>query len=115
MNKDQLSHAFQDAFEALSMTKEEADYLEQSMRLQAQSCTCIWFDHRITASVFAPVSRTKFYCPSLSLVKKVMQYSDKVMYMAPALKWGIDNEDHAHMQQVDVLQHQHEQFECYPM
>ena len=116
MNKEQLSHACQDTYKGLSMTTEEADFLEQSTRLQAQSC--VWFEHRkgsITTSIFAPLSRTKVDCPSLSLVKKVMQYGEKVTQKVPALKWGVDNEDRARMQYMGVLQHQHEQFECCPM
>ena len=60
----------------LSLSKEEAEYLEESAKLQAQCL--LWFKYRtgrITASRFGPVSRECIYNPPVSLVKDLMKES----------------------------------------
>ena len=61
------------AFQKLSITTDEAKYLEKSTWLQSQSK--MWFDHRvgqITASKFAAISKAYLNPPPASLVKEVM-------------------------------------------
>ena len=114
LNKSQLFNACQSAFEAITITTEEAIYLEQSTRLQAQSS--VWFEHRkgrLTASKFGQISRTNPTCPSLSLLKDVMQYSQSLSLQHPSLKWGVDHEDTARQQYIELLQQQHELFEYH--
>ena len=63
----------------LKMTQEEADYLQQSTRLQAQSL--LWFAHRkgrITASKFGAVCQTSVSSPSKSLVDSILQRGPKL-------------------------------------
>ena len=96
LDRVQLDDACQSAFEALSITAEEADYIEHSTRLQARSS--LWFEHRagrLTASKFAQISHTRVESPSLSLLKSVMQYTRPQTHKVPALKWGVDHEDMA--------------------
>ena len=101
-------------FESMKITGEEAEYLEQSTKLQAQSN--LWFEHRkgrLTASKFARISRARIDS-SRSLLKSVMQYNPPVTSRVPALKWGVDHENVARQQYIDMMSHQHNTFECHP-
>ena len=66
------------------------------------------------ASKFSQISYTRTECPSLSLLKNVMQYTQSQTLLVPALKWGVDHEDIARDQYVILSQQQHELFECHP-
>ena len=44
-----------------------------------------------------------------------MQYYKQRSLQVPALKWGINHEDTAREQYVEVMRHQHQSFECYPV
>ena len=68
-----LGKTCESAFQKLSITTDEAKYLEESTRLQSQSK--LWFDHRvgrITASKFAAISKASLNPPPASLVKEIM-------------------------------------------
>ena len=93
IEQNQLYSACQSAFEAITITTEEAIYLEQSTRLQAQ--WGVWFEHRkgwLTASTskFGQIICTNPTCPFLSILKYVMQHSQSLQ--VPSLKWGVDQE-----------------------
>ena len=101
-------------FESMKITGEEAEYLEQSTKLQAQSN--LWFEHRkgrLTASKFARISCARIDS-SRSLLKSVMQYNPPITSRVPALKWGVDHENVARQQYIDMMSHQHNTFECHP-
>ena len=113
LNKVQLKEACTSTFESMSITAEEADYLECSTKLQ--SCSSLWFDHRkgrITASKFAQVSRTGVE-GSLSILKTVMQYTP-LLSNVPAIKWGVQHENDARQEYVEQTQQEHILFECHP-
>ena len=77
----------------------------------------VWFEHRkgrLTASKFAQISRTGVECPSLSLLKSVMQYTQSYTYRVPALIWGVEHEDLARAQYAELSQQEHRLFECHP-
>ena len=87
-----LGKVCESAFQKLSITTDEAKYLEESTRLQSQSK--LWFDHRvgrITASKFAAISKASLNPPPASLVKEVMG-ENKNLKGVPALDWGTKNE-----------------------
>ena len=85
------------------ITPEEAAYLEESTRLQAQSL--LWFEHRmgwITASKLLAVKHTSLDPPPVSLVKQIMERSTISAYV-PALQWGIHNEDAAREANMELV------------
>ena len=94
MSEEEFGRVCLDIFEhRLSISREEAAYLEESTRLQSQSQ--LWFKHRvgrITASKFAPVSKARRDPPPLSLIKEIMGESHLDSSRVPALDWGIKNE-----------------------
>ena len=65
MDNTELKAVCNDVFlNRLNFSKAEADYLEESTKLQSQSL--LWFRYRtgrITASKFAPVSRASIHDP----------------------------------------------------
>ena len=80
------------AFQNLSITTDEAKYLEESTWLQSQSK--LWFNHRvgrITTSKFAAISKASLNPPPASLVKEVMG-ENKNLQGVPVLDWGTKNE-----------------------
>ena len=77
------------------VTPDEAAYLEESTRLQAQSL--VWIEHRIgriISSIFLDASRASLNPPPLSLVKQIMK-ENSLSESIPALKWGRSDEDTA--------------------
>lgn len=115
LSKSSLASASSEAFQSLLLTNQEAEYLEYSTRLQAQ-CD-LWFKHRkgrITASNFAAISHTQIDHPSVSLLKKVMQYTQTQTNRVPAMKWGVDHEDHARQEYLEIVTQNHERFEHHP-
>ena len=66
MGEEELKAACEDVFtNKIVVTQEEANYLEESTRLQSQSL--LWFKHRtgrITASKFLAVKRASLTCLS---------------------------------------------------
>ena len=75
MSHDMLMAECENVFHSnIAVTKEEADYLEQSTVLQSESL--LWFEHRkgrITASHFGSVFHTSLDSPSSSLINSVLQ------------------------------------------
>ena len=72
MSKGELEAVCEERFSkgVVIVTPEEAAYLEESTRLQAQSL--VWIEHRIgriTSSIFLDASRAFLNPPPLSLVK----------------------------------------------
>ena len=114
LDKVQLNKACESMFKSLTITPEEADYLEESTRLQAQSS--LWFEHRkgrLTASKFFQICHTRTERPSISLLKDVMQYTQSQTHQVPALKWGVEHEDEAREQYVELSHQQHHLFEYH--
>ena len=99
----------------ITISSDEAAYLEESTRLQAQSL--LWHTQRIgriTASKFYSVSRAGLDPPPASLVKEIMERSSKSAYIIPAVQWGIKNEDTAREAYIDVVSEEHENFVLIP-
>ncbi len=72
--------------DVVSVTKEDADYLERCTTLQSQSL--LWFEHRkgrITASRFGAVCHTSITSPAQSLVCSILQRSPKVESCSPRM------------------------------
>ena len=114
LNEAQLKEVCTSTFASMTITAEEADYLECSTKLQA--CSSLWFEHRkgrVTASKFAQVSRTQVE-GSLSILKSVMQYTPSLLSHVPAIKWGVKHENDAREEYVEQTQQAHVQFECHP-
>ena len=96
------------------ITHDEAAYLEESTRLQAQSL--LWFEHRIghlTASKFLAVSQASLDPPPASLVKEIMVRSNRSGFV-PALQWGTGNEDKAREAYVELASEEHENVRFMP-
>ena len=93
----------------LVVTQAEADYLEQSTRLQSRSLT--WFSHRrgrITASKFGSVLHTSLFSPAPSLVDSLLKPSPKIH--SPSLEWGVTNEPLAREEYRRIPQVHHSSF-----
>ena len=92
--------------EEIKITQEEADYLEKSTKLQAQSL--LWFAHRrgrITASKFSAVLHTSIASPSQSLVDSIL--AEKCFEAkSPSLEWGRVNEPVAREEYLHIMQRQ---------
>ena len=96
-----LSHSdFQEAcesvFKNLTVSVDEAKYLEESTRLQSQST--LWFNHRagrVTASKFAAVSKASLNPPPTSLIKEIIGSKPFSLEGVPAIDWGRKNESTA--------------------
>ena len=94
----------------ITVTKEEADYLEQSTVLQSESL--LWFEHRkgrITASHFGSVFHTSLDSPSSSLISSILQ--QRPIPDVAALRWGRENESLARQQYMTALSDNHSFFE----
>lgn len=91
LNEEELKLECKQVFkEELVVTQVEADYLEQSTRLQSRSLT--WFRHRrgrITASKFGAVVHTSLFSPAKSLVDSILKPNPRVY--SPSLHWGVTN------------------------
>ena len=111
----ELREACQHTFDhTLTISSEEAAYLEESTRLQSQSP--LWFHHRvgrITASNFKRVKQTSISNPSSSLIKKLMQETKVDSSKVPALHWGIMNEDKARKEYLDFVKEHHNKLEYF--
>ena len=113
MTEEELKAACREVFATgIVVTREEAAYLEESTRLQSQSL--LWFKHRtgrITASKFLAFKRASLCSPPSSLVKQVMERS-AISSHVPALRWGIDNEDVAREEYMELGREKHTNFQC---
>ena len=89
---------------------QEADYLEKSTKLQAQSL--LWFAHRrgcITASKFSAVLHTSIASPSQSLVDSIL--AEKCFEAkSSSLEWGRVNEPVAGEEYLHIMQRTHTEF-----
>lgn len=95
----------------INITDDEAAYLEESTKLQAQCL--LWHKYRIgriTASNFAAVSKARLSTPPMSLTKKLMGETRVDFNTVPALKWGVTNESVACNAYVMKAMTEHERF-----
>lgn len=114
MQKEELQQACKDVFRNLSITLNEAEYLEESTRLQSHSP--LWHQHRlgrITSSLFKRVKNASLVNPPTSLVKTLMQEYHFNSTKVPSLNWGISHEDTARKDYLDLATENHVNFECY--
>ena len=114
MSKEELETVCQDVFRKLKVTSEESDYLEECTKLQAQSS--LWHHHRtgqITSSIFKKVTRASPINPPSSLVKIILSESSLDSSKVPSLNWGITHEDAAREAYIDLVQQDHDNFECF--
>lgn len=73
MTEEEFGRVSANVFERLSMSKEEAAYLEESTHLQSKSQ--LWFEHRIghkTASKFASVSKAHTNPLPIPFIKEII-------------------------------------------
>ena len=88
MSDANIALACEDIFSGgINITDDEAAYLEQSTKLQAQCL--LWHKYRIgriTASNFAAVSKARLSTPPMSLTKKLMGETSVDFNTVPALK-----------------------------
>ena len=113
MSPHELLGACQRVFDSLSVSIEEATYLEESTRLQSHSP--LWFHHRtgrITASMFKRVKQASILKPPTSLIKMIMQETKVDSSKVPALHWGISNEAQARREYLDSAKEHHSNLEC---
>ena len=115
MNKQNLGIACKEIFRSISITKEEAAYLEECTRLQSEST--LWYDHRkgrITASKFYSVFRASSTTPPASLIQSLLQRSKFDHTKVPALNWGLNNEDNARICYTEMMEESHVNFRFFP-
>lgn len=107
MFHDKLMAECENVFHSnIAVTKEEADYLEQSTVLQSESL--LWFEHhkgRITASHFSSVFHTSLDSQFSSLISGILQ--QKPIPDVAVLKWGGENEPLAKQQYIAALSNSH--------
>ena len=110
LNEEELKLECKRVFEQeLVVMQAEADYLEQSTRLQSRSLT--WFSHRrgrITASKFGSVFRTSPFSPAQSLVDSLLKPPPKIH--SPSLEWGVTNEPRVREEYQKIIQVHHTSF-----
>ena len=116
MSDANIALACEDIFSGgINITDDEAAYLEQSTKLQAQCL--LWHKYRIgriTASNFAAVSKARLSTPPMSLTKKLMGETSVDFNTVPALKWGVTNEPIACITYVEKAKTEHERFYFEP-
>lgn len=117
MNDADVSVACQTIFASgIPVTDDEAAYLEESMKLQAQ-CS-LWHKYRvghITASNFAAVSKVRLSTPPMSLIKKLIMGESNVDFnRVPALKCGVTNKPVACLTYVEKAKSEHKRFNFQP-
>ena len=103
--QEECKHVFRDE---IKVTKEESKYLAESTRLQSRSL--VWHEHRmgqITASQFGVICHTNSDSPSKSLVSSILC---RQQLSAPALRWGLDNEDNAKGAYCKAIKDDHDDF-----
>ena len=88
LSKEAISTLCEEVFAkgVIAMSADEAMYLEECTRLQAQ--WLLWFEHRIgriTASKFLHVSQASLTSPPSSLVKLIMEQQRQVKTMRTLL------------------------------
>ena len=88
LSKEAISTLCEEVFAkgVIAMSADEAMYLEECTRLQAQ--WLLWFEHRIgriTASKFLRVSQASLTSPPSSLVKLIMEQQRQVKSMRTLL------------------------------
>ena len=97
MTEEELEATCKEVFiKGIVIAPEEAAYLEESTRLQAQSL--LWCEHRIgriTVSKLLAVKRASLHPPPASLVKQIME-RNKISTKISALQCGISNKDIQH-------------------
>ena len=85
MAEEELKEACKEVFASgISVTTEEASYLEKCTRLQSQSL--VWFEHqtgRLTASKFLAVKAASLYSPSASLIDEFMNRKSSLTHVPP--------------------------------
>ena len=116
LSEDQLLSLCEETFVKgiLVIHNDEAAYLEESTRLQAQSL--LWYEHRIgriTASRFFEVSRASLNPPPTSLVRCIMERNRDYSFL-PSIQWGIANEDTARKAFVQISREEHNNFSFNP-
>lgn len=113
MTDEQLKEACKDVFTSgITVTLDEASYLEECTRLQSQSL--IWFEHRtgrITASKFLAVKRASLHPPPASLIKELMERNASLSHVA-AVRWGMEHEDVARNEYFELASESHKKFSC---
>ena len=113
MAEEELKEACKEVFASgISVTTEEASYLEECTRLQSQSL--VWFEHqtgRLTASKFLAVKAASLYLPPASLIDELIHRKSSLTHV-PAIRWGIEDEDVARKEYVEFANERHENFRC---
>lgn len=107
LNSLEMSQLCKKTFEELKVNQEEANYLEESTRMQSQSL--LWFEHRsgrITASKFYAVRHTSITSPSMSLLHSLLNKTPKKLEV-PSLKWGITHESIARDAYLEAMHSSH--------
>ena len=92
LTEDELNQKCNDTIQNLSVKIEEAEFLEESTRNQADNL--VWHQQRvgrITGSTIYSFAHTSVDNPSKSLIKKICSFSSCGIN-TPSLSWGRDNE-----------------------
>ena len=97
-------------FSRLTLTREQAQKVEEITRAQASSC--IWFQQRagrVTASKLKAVTHSHVEQPSQSLIKLIC-YPEVHKFSTEATKWGCEHEKVACKQYTDMQAKKHKNF-----
>lgn len=97
-------------FSRLTLTKEQAQKVEEITRAQASSR--IWFQQRagrVTASKLKAVTHSRVEQPSQSLIKLIC-YPEVHKFSTEATKWGCEHEKVARKQYIDMQAKKHKNF-----
>ena len=109
-----LSQLVSEMFQKISVSEEEAKFLEFSTK--RQTSTDVWFQYRkglITASHFHEVLHHRWVSYPTSILKSIMQYQLPNPNI-PALKWGRDKEDNAIREYMSQNEPKHIQLKYFP-
>ena len=117
LSKADFEHACSCALDSITVTSEEADFLQKTTITQSSCLT--WHEYRkgrVTASHFYDVCRhidsnSQIY--PKSIINRIMQYSSNTDHV-PALKWGRENEDRARNAYTTIMKSKHQDFNVRP-
>lgn len=109
LEQNQLVKTCENTFQGLTVTAEQAKNLEKATKSQSKSG--LWHEYRagrLTTSLFYDIIHTNIDSPSVSLLKKVMNY--ETSFSCAATTWGLANEENALREYFNQVSHTHSNF-----
>ncbi|XP_061190608.1 uncharacterized protein LOC133198543 [Saccostrea echinata] len=109
LSDTELATKCDDILQNITINQEESINVEELTRNQSLSTK--WYKYRegrLTASNFYDICHTNVQRPSVSLIKRIMQYFPNID--TPAIKWGKSNEETALKEYTELMLQHNEAF-----